>query len=69
MLDTLKKAWRIPDLRSKILFTLAMLFIFRLGANIPVPGIDRAAVMQGTTAQDGLLGFALQALLVQGAAK
>lgn len=57
MLDTLKKAWRIPDLRSKILFTLAMLFIFRLGANIPVPGIDRAKVLAGTTAQEGLLGF------------
>ena len=57
MLDTLKKAWRIPDLRSKILFTLAMLFIFRLGANIPAPGIDRARVLAGTTAQEGLLGF------------
>lgn len=57
MLDTLKKAWGIPDLRRKILFTLAMLFVFRLGANIPVPGMDRDAILAGATNQEGLLGF------------
>lgn len=45
MLETLKKAIRIPDLRKKILYTLAMLFIFRLGANIPVPGINRQMIL------------------------
>lgn len=56
MLDTLKKAWRIPDLRSKILFTLLMLFIFRIGANIPVPGINRLALTQNIP-DDGLIGL------------
>lgn len=56
MLDTLKKAWRIPDLRSKILFTLLMLFIFRIGANIPVPGINRQLLTQGIP-DDGLIGL------------
>ena len=57
MLDTLKKAWGIPDLRRKILFTLAMLFVFRLGANIPVPGMDRELLLGNTSNQEGLLGF------------
>ncbi|MDR3242632.1 MAG: preprotein translocase subunit SecY [Clostridiales Family XIII bacterium] len=41
MLQTIAHAWKIPDIRKKIIFTLMMLLIFRVGANIPVPGIDR----------------------------
>ena len=37
MLQTLRNAWKIPDLRRRILFTLMMLIIFRFGAHIPVP--------------------------------
>ncbi len=40
MLETLRNAWKIPDLRKKMTFTLLMLMIFRLGAVIPVPGIN-----------------------------
>lgn len=40
MLETLKNAWKISDLRSKIVFTIIMLVIYRLGAHIPVPSID-----------------------------
>jgi len=58
LFETLKNAWKIPDLRKRILFTLLMLVIYRLGAMIPVPGIDRAVVesmFQGTAG--GLLDF------------
>jgi preprotein translocase subunit SecY len=41
MLAAVASAFRIPDLRRKILFTLAMLIIFRVLASIPVPGVDR----------------------------
>lgn len=41
MLRTLARAWKIADIRRKIIFTLLMLLVFRLGSNIPVPGIDR----------------------------
>src|SRR5918997_4785231 len=41
MLDAVFNAFKIPDLRRKILFTLAMLVIFRLIASIPVPGVNR----------------------------
>ena len=40
MLKTLKNAWRIPELKSKLLFTLLIIVLYRLGANIPVPYVD-----------------------------
>ena len=39
MIQALANAFRIPDLRRKILFTLAMIGLYRLGAHIPVPGV------------------------------
>ena len=56
MLDTLKKAWKIPDLRRKILYTFAMLIIFRLGSNLPIPGVDKVK-LAALGADQGLLGF------------
>ncbi len=44
MLSIYRNMFRIPDLRAKILFTLAMFAVYRLGATIPVPGIDLDAV-------------------------
>ncbi len=41
LFETIKNAFRIPDLRKKMLFTLIMLVIYRIGVAIPVPGIDR----------------------------
>lgn len=40
MLDTLKNSWKIPDLKRKLLITIGLLLIFRLGSRIPVPGLD-----------------------------
>ena len=42
MLQTIKKAWAIPELRKKIIFTALMLLIFRIGNAIPVPYVDTA---------------------------
>ena len=44
MLETLRNAWKVPDLRKKILYTLLMLVIFRLGSVIPVPWLDSTVV-------------------------
>ena len=44
MLSSLRNMFRVPDLRNKILFTLLMLALYRLGALIPAPGIDLDAV-------------------------
>jgi preprotein translocase subunit SecY len=46
LFETLKNAWKIPDLRKKILFTFLMLVVYRFGAKIPVPYINRAVVDQ-----------------------
>jgi preprotein translocase subunit SecY len=42
MLEALANAFRVPDLRKKILFTLAVIGLYRLGAHIPVPGVSSA---------------------------
>ena len=39
MLTGLKNAFRIKELRGKIMFTIAMLVLYRIGAHVPVPGI------------------------------
>ena len=42
MLSAFRNAFKIPDLRNKILFTLFIIAIYRLGAHIPLPGVDIA---------------------------
>src|SRR3990172_1424293 len=44
MLQAVSSALRLPDLRQKLLFTFAMLVVFRFIAHVPVPGIDPAAL-------------------------
>ena len=47
MINNLISMFKNKEIRKKILFTLAMLFVFRLGSGIPVPGIDTEALMTG----------------------
>lgn len=58
MLQTFKNAWKIPELKKRMMFTLLMLFLYRLGSQIPVPFIDKQAVAtlmsQGS---NSILGF------------
>lgn len=56
MLDSLKTAFKLEELRGKLLFTLAMIFLFRVGAHIPVPGVNPEAFANLLT-QGALLGF------------
>ncbi len=56
MLEAVRNAMRLPDLRNKILFTLGILVIYRLAAHIPVPGVDPQALSQVFTSSQ-LLGF------------
>ena len=39
MLEMIKNAFRVKDIRNKILFTIFMLFVIRIGSNIPIPGV------------------------------
>jgi preprotein translocase subunit SecY len=56
MFETLRRAFRLPELRNRILFTLMMFVVIRLGTYIPVPGIDRTAVAQ-LVGKGGFLGL------------
>ena len=65
MIRTVAKAWKIPDIRKKIVFTLLMLLVFRIGSQIPVPGMDRTVLEQTFDSETGL--FALFNLFSGGA--
>ena len=65
MIRTVAKAWKIPDIRKKIIFTLLMLVVFRVGSQIPVPGINREILAQTFDSETGL--FALFNLFSGGA--
>ena len=46
MLDALSNIFKIPELRQRIIFTLIMFAVFRMGTHIPVPGVDPTAIEQ-----------------------
>jgi len=56
MFKTLLNAWKVPDLRKKILYTLMMLFVYRLGAHVPIPGID-VGFVGDAIGNSALLGY------------
>ena len=59
MISNLKNVFKVPDLRNKILFVMAMILLYRVGVAIRVPGIDPDAVKQFKAAANtqGALGF------------
>ena len=57
MIQTIRNAWRVPELKKKILFTIMALLIFRLGSAIPVPYIDGESLKQYMDSQTGILGL------------
>lgn len=56
MFKTIASAWKIPEIRSKILFTLLMLLVYRIGAYIPVPGVNVDYIAE-QVAETQLFGF------------
>ena len=48
MVESLRKMWKITDLRKKLIYTFVMLLIYRLVGVIPAPGVDAARVMSST---------------------
>lgn len=57
MFSTLAQAWKIPELRKKIMFTLCMFLVFRIGSHIPVPGINPEILAQMMSTSGNLFGF------------
>lgn len=56
MFETIRTAWRIKELRERILFTLAMFVVFRVGSVIPVPGVDASQLVKFFQ-EDTIFGF------------
>lgn len=57
MVASIRNAWKIPDLRKKILMTVLMLLIFRFGTHIPVPGLSATALAELASGGSSLFGF------------
>ncbi len=59
MLSSVRNIVRVADLRNKVLFTLLIVALYQLGANIPVPGVDIHAIQSLTNSSrnSGLLGY------------
>lgn len=59
MFNTIRNAWRIPDLRKKLLYTLLIIIVFRFGSVIPAPFLDAAALseLMANAGQNSALGY------------
>ena len=59
MLARLGNIFRVPDLRNKVLFTLLVIAIYQVGANVPVPGVSWSALqgLEKSAGSSGVLGF------------
>jgi preprotein translocase subunit SecY len=59
LIKTLKNIWSIEELRSKILYTLLLLFIYRIGTHIVLPGVnpDGLTRVAEQTKNNGILGL------------
>jgi len=56
-LEAFRNAWKIPELKQRIIFTLAMVAVYRFGAHVPTPGVNGAALSEAIGGSSGLLGF------------
>lgn len=59
MFETFRNAWKVPDLKRKLLFTLFIIIIFRVGGAIPVPFLDADAIRTwfSTNAEGSIFGY------------
>jgi preprotein translocase subunit SecY len=59
MLSRLANIFRVPDLRNKVIFTLAVIALYQIGANVPVPGVNwaRLQTLESSASASGVLGF------------
>ena len=59
MFSRLGNIFRVPDLRNKVLFTVAIICLYQLGANLPIPGVSwtQVQLLQSKAGASGVLGF------------
>ncbi|MCI8700136.1 MAG: preprotein translocase subunit SecY [Clostridia bacterium] len=57
MFKTLVNAWKTPEVRKRLLYTLLLILIFRLGCYLTVPGVDMVALSSAMSSTEGISGF------------
>ena len=57
MFKTLRNAWAIPELRRKMLFTLFIVFLYRVGAALPIPFIDYDQIQMYANMSEGIFAY------------
>ena len=57
MFSTLKNAWKIPDLKKKLLFTLLVIVLYRLGCAIPIPYMNAATLESASVFSTGIFQY------------
>ena len=58
MIDSFRNMFAIPELRKRLFFTFALLAVYRVGCNVPTPGVDPVALLEFMESmQNTLLGF------------
>ncbi|MCC8130462.1 MAG: preprotein translocase subunit SecY [Oscillospiraceae bacterium] len=57
MFQTLKNAWKVPEIRKKLLYTFLIFIIYRLGGYIPVPFLDSAAIAEMIEGSNNLFSY------------
>ena len=57
MFRTIKNALKTPDVRKRLIYTLILIVLFRLGCYITVPGVNTIVLNQAMTSSNGLSGF------------
>ena len=58
MMGSLANAWKVPELRQRLMFTAIIIALYRLGAFVPLPGISREALATGLqTGQNAITGL------------
>lgn len=57
MVEVIRNAWKIPDLRRKVLITVILLLIYRIGSFIPVPGLSAEALQELAGSGSTIFGF------------
>lgn len=60
MFKTLKNIWRVEDLRKRVLFTLFVLIIYRIGSFVPVPGVNKDVFEATNSAGKEVLDFSIR---------
>lgn len=56
MFETFKNAWKVPEIRKRLLFTLLIVVVYRIGCAIPVPGVD-VSVVSSTVSENSFFGL------------